>query len=87
MLSFVTTSVTIDAHGASYMGMGAIALQLARVASGIFAIASSAYDLLVRGPTVSAPEPLQLLDHLDARQVSAIGATLMSVIGCILGKQ
>ena len=86
MLSFVTTSVTVAAHGASYMGIGAFVVHLAKFASGFLPIASTALEFFAPGPLASSPEPLQLLDHLDARQVTAFGTFIVSVIGCILGK-
>ena len=84
MLSFVTTSVTVAAHGASYMGMGALVVHLVKFASGFLPIASTAYEFFA--PVPLQLEPLQLLDHLDARQVTAFGTFVVSVIGCILGK-
>ena len=78
----VKTKVSLAASGATYLGFGALIFKC-------LPLATSLIELIFPAPAPVAPEPLMILgqlEHLDARQWSAVGCTTLSLLGWFFGR-
>ena len=88
-LSTVKAGVEVAATGASYMGFWAICYQAATMAHRLLPFAATLHDLVMPPPLAIGPVPLQLplcLETMDSRILSALGCSLISFLGCLVGR-
>ena len=84
----VEVGVTAAAHGASWFGIGALGVQAVKLVSGMAPMANCIHRIMAPPApdfTLATPLPPEF-SELDSRHISAVGCTLLSILGCIFGK-